>query len=244
MTAIAAALLASGLMLVGCDPVQVGGVGGLVKVEPVPGPEQQETVSYDVSDALNALRVATGTGSIEVTETTRSGVHVTENLRWKGHKPVTRHPVDGGTLTLDYTCPPEGNTWDDWVCVVDYRVEIPHGLKVRADSGTGVVTLHALSGTVDARSGAGDVEADNLSSPQVTASTGTGEVNLGFSGPPEAVEVRTGTGDSVVRLPQGAYHVMTATAMGLARIGVVDDPASPRLIRVSSATGDIDISQG
>ncbi|GAA3510848.1 hypothetical protein FHR32_003779 [Streptosporangium album] len=241
MTAIAVALLASGLVLVGCDPVQVGGFEGPAEVGA--GAERHETVSYDVTGELTALRVATGAGNIEMTESARSGVRVTESLRWKGHKPVTRHPVDGGTLTLDYTCPSGDDTWHDRMCVVDYRVEIPHGLEVRADAGAGAVTLHALSGTVEARAGAGPVEADNLSGRRVTASSGTGEVRLVFSGPPDAVEVRTGTGDGVVRLPRGAYHVVTGTVTGSERIGIVDDPAAPRSVRVTSATGDIDIAQ-
>lgn len=243
MTVIAAVLLAFGLVLTGCNAVEVGGVSGPVEVGGADAPEQHETVSYDVSGELTALRVATGAGTIDVTESARSGARVTETLRWKGPKPVTRHAVDGGTLTLDHTCPSDDKVWHNRMCVVDYRVEIPHGLGVKADAGAGTVTLHALSGTVEARSGAGDVEADNLSAERITASSGTGGVRLTFSGPPESVEVRTATGDGVVRLPQGSYHVVTGTVTGREQIGVVDDPASPRSVRVTSATGDIDISQ-
>ncbi|GGQ04197.1 hypothetical protein [Streptosporangium pseudovulgare] len=244
MTVIAAVLLATGLVVSGCEAGNAGVPGDLGGPAVPPGgpagPERHETVSYDVADPLTGLRVATG-GTIEVTETSRSGAHVTESLRWTDRRPVTRHPVLDGTLTLDHTCPPVSDGIGR-TCVVDYRVEIPRGLRVRADSGAGPIGLHGLSGPVEASSGAGDVVADGLTGRQVAAATGAGAVRLGFAGPPDAVDVRTGTGDGVVRLPPGTYRVVTGTATGLTRVAVADDPASPRLVRVLSGTGNIDVS--
>jgi DUF4097 and DUF4098 domain-containing protein YvlB len=190
---------------------------------------EQAVQSYDVTDAITALHANTGAGEIVVNESDRTGVHVTETLHWRGEKPQNGHRVDAGTLTLRYQC-------DD--CAVDYRVEVPKGLDVKIDSGSGTITLRQLTGPVSAATGSGDIEARGLTGRQVTATTGSGEVKLRFAAAPDNVRVETGSGDGVVWVPSGSYNVTTNAGSGDKEISVVQDPSSPRTVVVKTGSGD------
>ena len=129
----AGALLGSALVLSGCQ-------FGLNF-----GDAEQAVSSYDVTDKVTALDVATGSGEIVISESERSGVHVTETIHWHTNKPTTEHPVDAGTLTLRHKCPEP-----DMNCSVDYKVEIPRGVSVKLDAGSGTITMRGLTGAVSA----------------------------------------------------------------------------------------------
>jgi hypothetical protein len=193
---------------------------------------QQDVVSYDVTGKVTALDVATGSGDIVVTESDRSGVHVTETIHWRGgDRPTTEHPVNGGTLTLRHHC-------DGMSCGVDYKVEIPAGLTAKLDTGSGTITLRGLTGGVSATSGSGDIEAGNLGARQFAGDTGSGDVEAKFTVIPDRVEIKTGSGDVAAYLPKGSYDVTTETGSGEETVEVVRDPSSPRKITLKTGSGD------
>ncbi|GAA4582116.1 hypothetical protein GCM10023194_15780 [Planotetraspora phitsanulokensis] len=196
---------------------------------------EQAVESYDVTDEITALRAYTGAGEIVVNESGRTGVHVTETLHWRGEKPQNGHQVDAGTLTLRYQCHD---------CSVDYRVEVPKGLNVNIDAGSGTITLRELSGQVSAAAGSGDIDARGLSGRQVTATTGSGEVKLRFAATPEKVRVETGSGDGTVWVPSGSYNVTASTGAGDEEVAVTQDPSSPRTVVVKTGSGDARVLKG
>ncbi|GAA4565096.1 hypothetical protein GCM10023193_38440 [Planotetraspora kaengkrachanensis] len=195
---------------------------------------EQAVQSYDVTDAITALRTATGAGEIVVNESGRTGVHVTETLHWRGEKPQNGHRVEGGTLTLRYDCRD---------CSVDYRVEVPKGLDVKVDTGSGTITLRDLTGPVGAETGSGDIDARGLSGRQVTASTGSGDVKLRFAAAPDNVRVDTGSGDGTVWVPSGSYNVTADTGSGNKEVAVTRDPSSSRTVVVKTGSGDAKVLQ-
>ncbi|MCT9932949.1 DUF4097 domain-containing protein [Planotetraspora sp. A-T 1434] len=216
---VAGTVLGAGLALTACDlKVDFGG--------------EQATESYDVADKVAVLDAHTGSGDIVVNESDRSGVHVTETLHWRGEKPRNGHSVSGGTLTLDYNC------HDCWI---DYRVEVPRGLDVKIDSGSGTITLRQLTGPVVASTGSGDVDARGLAGKNVSASTGSGDVKLRFAAVPDQVHAETGSGDGLVWVPSGAYNVTTETGSGDRDVQVTQDPSAPRTIVVKTGSGDAKI---
>jgi DUF4097 and DUF4098 domain-containing protein YvlB len=220
-------VLASGLILTGC------GLGNMV------GPESEGKVAYDVSGTVATLRVESGSGDIMVVESDRSGVRVTETLHWRGNdgaRPETSHPVDGDTLTLTYRCPQM-----DWACGVDYRVDVPRGLDVKTDTGSGTITLRALSGPVDANTGSGDIDANGLSGKTLVGKTGSGEVDVRYTTLPDDVYVETGSGNGTVRVPQGAYDVTADSGSGDRRVDVTKDPSASRKIVVRTGSGDVNV---
>ncbi|WP_329091966.1 MULTISPECIES: DUF4097 family beta strand repeat-containing protein [unclassified Streptosporangium] len=195
---------------------------------------QQEVVSYDVTGELAVLDAATGSGDIVIVESGRQAVRVTETLHWRGQKPVTEHPVDGGTLTLRENC--EGMS-----CSVDYKVEIPPGLTAKLDTGSGTITLRGLTGEVTAASGSGDIEAGGLNSKRFTADTGSGDIEARFSAAPEGVRLETGNGDVAAYLPKGGYDVTAETGSGDKIVEVTKDPSSPRKVTLRTGSGDAEV---
>ncbi|WP_336209233.1 DUF4097 family beta strand repeat-containing protein [Nonomuraea sp. LPB2021202275-12-8] len=205
----------------------------------IAGPLQEDTASYDVTEKVTALQVETDAGDIEVIESDRQGIHVTERITWRKNKPVTSHGTRGGTLTLAFTCP--GGWMGDAGCDVGYQVEIPRGLRVKAVSDSGKVTLQDLSGDVEANSDSGTIEAEGLTGKQVATKTDSGDITLTFTAQPGKVETKTDSGTSVVRVPQGPYKVALTTDSGNKKIDTVHDPAAPRSITMSSDSGDVEV---
>jgi hypothetical protein len=193
------------------------------------GMEQSEEIAYDVTDKVAIVQADTGSGDIVVNESDRAGVRVVETLHWRGDKPGDGHRVEGDTLSLDYEC---------HTCAVDYRLEIPRGMDVRLDTGSGMITLRSLTGAVAASTGSGDVDASGLTAKRVKAETGSGSISLRFSAAPDHVDVQSGSGDSRVWVPSGAYNVETETGSGDQEVQVTRDPGAPRTLIVKTGAGD------
>ncbi|SNT07810.1 Putative adhesin [Streptosporangium subroseum] len=221
----AGALLGSALVLSGCR-LDVGAFGD----------EEQAVSSYDVTGTVTALDVSTGSGEIVINESKRSGVHVTETMHWRGDKPKAEHPLDADKLTLRYKCPePDGN------CSVDYKVEIPQGVTVKLDAGSGIITLRGLTGGVSASTGSGDIEANALGAKRFVADTGSGHIKARFTVMPDNVDLETGSGDVTAWLPQGAYNVTTRSGSGDQTVEVTKDPSAPRTVSVQTGSGDAEV---
>ncbi|WP_219508183.1 DUF4097 family beta strand repeat-containing protein [Nonomuraea ceibae] len=220
-----AALLGLAAMTVGC-----GVVGG---------PQHEDTVSYDVTGTVTALQVEADSGEIEVVESDRQGVHVTEHLTWNKSKPTPTHGVHDGTLVLKFTCP------SGWVgnlsCEVGYKVEIPRGLRVKAGSDSGEVTLRGLSGQVEVTSDSGAIEATGLTGKQVAARTDSGGIDLAFAGAPDSVETKSDSGNALIRVPDGSYNITAKSDSGNKDVGATHDPSAARTIRMVTDSGDVEV---
>ncbi|MEV6984346.1 DUF4097 family beta strand repeat-containing protein [Sphaerisporangium sp. NPDC051017] len=216
----AGTVLGVGLLLTGCG------------LRNIAGPSEQAVQTYDVTGDVGALRVDSDSGAIVVTGSERSGVRVTETLHWKSTKPATSHPLRDGTLTLDHEC------HGDWGCDIDYKIEIPSGVDVRLETGSGDITLRSVTGKLEAKTGSGIIDGRGLGAARAVAETGSGNVELRFATVPENVEVDTGSGDGVVHVPQESYHVTLDTGSGSHTLEVANDAASPRRIIVRTGSGD------
>src|SRR5690606_35579019 len=116
--------------------------------------------------------VRTSNGSIEVVaseEATRSGIvsleaEISHGLRRTGH----RAEVEGDTLVVRSTCP----ILSQW-CEVDYWLEVPADLAVRAGIDIGHLVVRDIEGPVEVDSDNGSVELARLSG-DLQASTDNG----------------------------------------------------------------------
>jgi DUF4097 and DUF4098 domain-containing protein YvlB len=223
----AGALAASAVVLTGC------------RLESFAGPAEETVVSYDVGDKVSALEVYAGSGDIVITESDRSGIRVTETLQWRDRKPETRHQVDGDWLRLDYECPRSRND-----CSVSYRVEVPKGLHVKSETGSGDITLRGLAGRIEATAGSGEIEASGLGAGKTTAETGSGNMEFKYGAVPADVDLRAGSGDIAVTVPGGSYDITTETGSGDTRVDVAQDPAAPAKIAVETGSGNIRVLPG
>lgn len=226
--AIAGGLLASALMLTGC---------GLASIT---GPASEETSSYEVTDKVARLQVKNGAGQTVVTGTDGGTVRVTETLRWRGDaKPKAEHGVEGDGLVLSYDCPSNLGT-----CSVDYKIEIPKGLAVDLESGSGDATLRGLAGELNVHVGSGDLDAADLAGKKIVAEAGSGSVELKYTAVPDSAELQAGSGDIVLRVPDGAYDVKTQVGSGDANVSVKKDSSSPHKISLKTGSGDVTVSAG
>ncbi|MCK2219876.1 DUF4097 domain-containing protein [Actinomadura sp. ATCC 31491] len=225
---IAGGLLAGAALLTGCG------------LESLAGPTNQDVASYEVTDQVTGLRLTSGSGDTVVTETGGKAVKVTETLRWRGDaKPKAEHKVDGGALALSYSCPSNIGT-----CSVDYKIEVPKGVAVDLDSGSGDVTLRALSGDVKVHVGSGDVDASGLAGRNVVADAGSGDVELAYVSAPASARLEAGSGDITLNVPDGAYDVTTDLGSGDANVSVKTDRSSPNKISLKAGSGNVSVSAG
>ncbi|MEV4068875.1 DUF4097 domain-containing protein [Nonomuraea fuscirosea] len=224
--AIAGGLLASALLMTGCG---LGSLGG---------PSNEDTASYEVKDKVSTLRLDSDAGDAVITETDGASVRVVEKLRWRGDdKPVPEHKVEGGSLFLTYECP---SNWGS--CSVDYKIEIPKGLPVDLESGSGTLTLRALTGSIDLRVGSGDVDAADLGGKKVLAKAGSGNIELKYVSAPDNVELEVGSGDITLNVPDGAYDVKSDVGSGDKNVSIKSDSSSPRKISLKAGSGDITVA--
>ncbi|MCG5211870.1 DUF4097 family beta strand repeat-containing protein [Streptosporangium soli] len=224
---IVGALLGSGLLLTGCG------------LENIAAADSEEVVDYEITEKVAELRVRSGSGEIVVSETDRSGIRVTETMHWRGDdKPKTKHPVVAETVTLSYDCPTRVG-WNS--CSVDYKVEVPKTMKVDVETGSGTITLRALTGQLTANTGSGDIEAGSLGSKKAFAETGSGNVTLKFTTAPEDVELETGSGDAAVTVPDGSYAVSTETGSGEERVEVTNEKSAPNKLVLTTGSGDASV---
>ncbi|MCF6470323.1 DUF4097 domain-containing protein [Nonomuraea sp. MG754425] len=203
-TALITGLLGLAAMLTGCGLTQ----------------HNEDTVSYDVTEAVAALHVENDSGDVEVVESDRRGIHVSERLSWNKDKPKTSHQVRGDTLELKYTCP---TTWGLGAagvsCRVDYTIEVPKGLRVQASADSGDLTLKGLSGELKATTDSGGIQADDLTGERVVVQTDSGDLTLnGLSGTLDAksdsgaIEAGGLTGKRVVTQTSSGSVTLTFTA--------------------------------
>ncbi|MFC4115719.1 DUF4097 family beta strand repeat-containing protein [Nonomuraea zeae] len=225
---VAGGLLASALLLTGCGLASIG------------GPDNQDTVSYQVTDKVAKLQFKGNAGDAVITETDGAAIKVVETLRWRGDdKPVPEHKVEGDALFVTYDCP---SSWGS--CGVDYKIEIPKGLPVDLDSGSGNITLRSLTGPIDVRVGSGDLDATGLAGKKVFAEAGSGNIAMKYTTVPEGVELKVGSGDIALNVPDGAYDVKTEVGSGDVAVSVKTDKSSPSKISLTSGSGDISVLPG
>jgi hypothetical protein len=225
-TAVIAGLLGLAAVLTGC------GVGGA---------SDEDTVSYDVADKVTALHVETDAGTIQVVGSDRQGIHVTERLSWRNHKPTPTHKVQGDKLALSFTCPGSWGLGAIGSCEVSYQVEVPKGLRVEVNSDSGDLTLKDLSGELEAGTDSGAVVAGGLTGRQVVAKSDSGDLTLTFAGQPDKVTTSTDSGKTVIHVPQGPYAIDAETDSGEKDIKATRDSAAQRSIKLSSDSGDLEV---
>ena len=126
------ALLAALPLLAGCGAL--GKIGA--------GSHNPPASVFTVSARVTAVVINGGSGSIDVTGSSRSTVAVSQQVTYSGKPPTVAHALRGTTLTLSYSCPSE------LLCGVSYAVQVPASVTVTVATGTGQVTLTSLAGTV------------------------------------------------------------------------------------------------
>lgn len=192
---------------------------------------------FTVSSRVTAVIIDGGSGSVDVTGSSRSTVSVSQRVTYSGRPPAATHVLRGTTLTLSYTCPTE------LVCGVSYAVQVPAGVAVSASAGAGAVTLTSLAGTVTAHADAGLITAVDLRSADASFKSNAGGVIASFSVAPRTLTASTNVGPITLTVPGSVgYRLSTHTVVGSSAITVRRSASSAHSISASSDLGSISVS--
>jgi Putative adhesin len=214
------------LLLAGCGPLTQLGAGTHTPAAQV----------YPVTARVTTLVIKSGSGSIDVTGSSRGTISVSQQADYGKTAPTATHVVSGTTLTLGYTCPPE------FVCSVSYDVQVPAGVAVRVSSASGAITLTSLAGAVTAQTSAGLITATGLTSPTASLKSDAGGIDATFSAAPASVHANTNVGPISISVPGSAsYAINTHTYVGSSTVTVPKSTASSHAISASSDLGSITI---
>ncbi|MFD9939595.1 DUF4097 family beta strand repeat-containing protein [Nonomuraea sp. NPDC059023] len=221
---LAGGLLASAVLLTGCGLQNIGKAAN------------QETVDYSVTDKVVKLRLAGGSGDTEIREGTGGAIKVVETLKWNSDKPKTEHKVEGDTLVMKYDCPAAMDN-----CSVNYKIEVPKGLQLDLETGSGDIALKGVTGPIVASVGSGDLVGTGLLGKTVSVKTGSGDTKLTYAAAPDEVNLVTGSGNSVIELPAGPYAIQAVADSGDANVSVKNDPSATRKVSVKAGSGDVSV---
>jgi len=140
--------------------------------------------------------------------------------------------------------------WDDGPPSSRLTVMLPKGVRLRATTGNGDVTVEKASNDVEIRSGNGDVRI-TLTAGQVDVTTGNGELDVeGATGPVKAttgngrVYVLTSTGPVTARTGNGEIDVKMKTLTSASDMTFATGNGSVTVALPSTFNGEIDASTG
>jgi hypothetical protein len=143
-----------------------------------------------------------------------------------------------------------GWDWEDGPPSSRLTVLLPKGVRLRATTGNGDVTVEKASNDVEVRSGNGDVRV-TLTAGQVDVATGNGELEIdGATGPVKAttgngrVYVLTSTGPVTARTGNGEIDVRMKTLTGSSDMQFTTGNGSITVALPSNFNGEIEASTG
>jgi hypothetical protein len=204
---------------------------------------QTHTLEY-VLDGLPTLRLNNHRGDLHIVHDAEPGV---VRLRLHTHRPVDFGPVeanvDGAVVTVRVPplSDPEGGpgfsvsigsfSWSAGASGVrvDVEVHMPPQATLVLDTGAGDIAVNGESGSVAAKSGAGDIQVEDACT--VTLHSGAGDASTGRIG---GGSLRTGTGD--IRIQQCAQD--TEINSGSGDVTVLD---SATALRITTGAGDVNV---
>jgi hypothetical protein len=241
-----AALVSTALSAAGC-----GQAGPMA-------PTHTDVESRVYSEPMTRI-VFTGLASSDLTVRASSGPAATlsRELHWRGaQRPELTETWEGQTLRVSYRCLTPN-------CSVDYEVSLPATVEVHAETTSGDIDVHGMSGPVviettsgdialsgvggdiTAQATSGNVESTDLGSGRVTVKASSGDIGLDFTTAPELVSVRATSGDTSITVPSGRpYAVHVRTTSGDQRVAVDQSQSATGKIDVESTSGDVTIGYG
>ena len=120
--------------------------------------------------------------------------------------------------------------------------DLTGGIDVSTSDGG--VTVVGATGPLRLESRDGTIEASQIRSARVDATTSDGSVHVAFASPPQTVRATSRDGSVELTMPDDrtAYRVTVAVRDGSSAVSVPRDPTSPRRIRVTTSDGDVSIT--
>jgi hypothetical protein len=215
-------------------------------------------VRLDLPVPGHTVTVSVDSGNLTVGQTAGGRLLVTGTAHYSlVRSRVTQRATRSG-LTVSSSCRfPMG------VCDFTYLVGVPTGVRAFLSDSSGDIRFRGLAGYVHASDdsgqivgtgvsgprtvladGSGDINVGELTSADVVATDGSGNITLIFTKVPGRVSVSDGSGDVHLVLPPGPtpYRVKASMSFGSPFVNVPTSSVSPHVIRVTDGSGDITIT--
>ena len=149
---------------------------------------------------------------------------------------------DGGDILLSASCQElliPG-------CGGSITLGVPAGTQFELQASGQDVDLAGIDGVATVRTGSGDVSGDDLALVDLSVTTSSGDVDLGFGQQPISVKATTDSGDVDVEVPSGdvAYDIVTTTDSGDVESDL--EPGGDEaegFIAIETASGDVNLEE-
>jgi hypothetical protein len=200
------------------------------------GTECQRTDTFTAQAPPGGLTVLDDVGSVTITGSNRDTVAVTETLSYRGYPPVTTRSLNGGVLTLSYSCRSSD-------CGVAYDIEVPRSLSIRVDADTAPISLTSLAGQVHASSDVGSIRGKGLSGAVADLRTNVGSIDASFLSAPSHLSANADTGSVTLLVPAAPGYTVTASAdVGSVSVTVRRDASSGHVIQAFADVGSVAVT--
>jgi hypothetical protein len=185
------------------------------------------------------VRVEGSCASITLREGSPGVVTTRATIRSTWREPKVTSQLEGELVRVAVDCP--ALSFGSSVSLV---VEVPPAGAVEARSSAGSITAQGLSSDLTLSSSAGSVSATELSSTRVSADSSAGSVALSWaaSADPTTVSATSSAGSVRVSVPdvaEVAWRVDADSSAGSTTVEVRTDPASDRTITARSSAGSV-----
>lgn len=186
-----------------------------------------------------AVRVENPCGPIALRQGVAGSVSTRATIRYSWRTPTVSSRLEGDVVVVIVDCPVLA--LGSGVSLV---VEVPPDGTVEARSSAGSVQADGLSSDLTLRSSAGAVSATALTSRMVSAESSAGSVSLVWAAgaDPNEISARSSAGSVSVRVPdvEGvAYRVDADSSAGSTTVRVRTDEESTRTITARSSAGSV-----
>ncbi|MEV4254522.1 hypothetical protein AB0J52_15340 [Spirillospora sp. NPDC049652] len=210
--------------------------------------------------ALRAVEIDATSAAVTVRSAASGQARLRKDLHWTLARPQIRTSWDGDTLRLKAIC--EDGAFNRFgLCDAEVTLSVPPGVSVRGRVASGTLAVRGLSGGVDvvgnsgtlelsdlsgpvrARVGSGSVNGERLRSGDVSATAGSGSIDLGFTSAPQRVVARTGSGSIALAVPAGSRYALSGrSGSGSWEIadGIVDS-SSANSLDLTTGSGSVDV---
>ncbi len=208
--------------------------------------------SHEFPEAVTRLEANVDSVNLRVETSSDLTSRVDVDVEYFGRDPGYEVVVSGKTLTVKLNC--------HFSCDGEITVYVPENVVSLIDSDSGNVRVIGLQGdtviradsgniTVNELSGHLDLEADSgnvsgtVSSQVCVADVDSGNVTLQFTEIPQDVDVVADSGNVKLKVPAGAYNIVTEVDSGNRTLhSVTVDQGSPNAIYAEVDSGNITIT--
>lgn len=199
----------------------------------------EESRDLTTEAPTGAVRVEHSCGSITLREGREGVVETSARIRYLWRVPTVTSTVVGDVVVVEVDCPLAA-----FGSSVDLVVEVPPDGAVEARTSAGSVTAEGLSSDLTLGTSAGSVTATDVRSSRVSAESSAGSVSLSWAdtADPVAIAARSSAGSVTVTvpdLPDVSYAVDVGSSAGRTTVEVRTDPQAERTISARSSAGSV-----